>query len=132
MRYYSLKPWRCIAISLECAIYDICTKINKIWHNWLILWSIPRNISWFSLSISITSFMILMEYWSLSSSPLSMSIWYWWIFWKNSSQIPPKEIWIIQKSSLIELLVVKYIEIANLFEPCRSQIIDIWFWIYPF
>jgi hypothetical protein len=48
-----------------------------------------------------------MEYWLLSSSPFSVWIWNWWVLWENSSQVPPEEIWIIQQSSSVELMVME-------------------------
>ena len=97
-----------VAVSLEGTVDDIGSSVHKIWHNWLILRTIPRNISWLSNSVSVASLVILMEDWRLSSSPLSMRIWNWWVLWKNSGQIPPEEIWIVQESSSMELMVVEY------------------------
>lgn len=81
--------------------------IHKIWHNWLVLRSIPRNVSWLSDSVSIDSLVVLMEYWLLSGSPFSVGIWNWWVLWKNSCEVPPEEIWVVQQSSCVELMVVE-------------------------
>jgi len=49
-----------------------------------------------------------MENWSLSDSPFFMGIWDWWVLWKSSSQVPPQEIWVVLKSSLMEPMIVHY------------------------
>jgi hypothetical protein len=48
-----------------------------------------------------------MEDWLLSSSPFSVGIWNWRVLWENSGQIPPEEIWVVQQSSGVELMVVE-------------------------
>jgi len=80
----SLKSSGGVAVSLEGTVSNIGSLIDEVWHDWLILRTIPRNISWLSCSVSVTSFMVLMENWSLSDSPLVVSIWYWWVSWENS------------------------------------------------
>ncbi len=52
--------------------------------------------------------MVLMEDWSLSSAPLAMGIWNWWVAWQNSAHIPPEEVWIVEKSALMEPMVVEH------------------------
>ena len=51
--------------------------------------------------------MVLMEDWSLSSSPFFVSIWNWWVSWKNSGQIPPEEVWVVQQITVEVLVVVE-------------------------
>jgi len=34
-----------VDISLECSIDNICTNIYHIWHNWLVLGTVPRYIT---------------------------------------------------------------------------------------
>mgnify|MGYP000023275364 FL=1 len=95
-----------VAVSLEGTVDNICSGIDKIWHDWLILRTVPWNISWLSNSVSVTGLVVLMEYWGLSSSPLSVGIWNWWVLWENSAEVPPEEIWVVHQSSSVELMVV--------------------------
>ena len=69
---FSLELGGGIAVSLEGTVDDIGSSVHEIWHNWLILRSIPRNVSWLSDSVSVTGLVVLMEYWLLSGSPLSV------------------------------------------------------------
>ena len=95
-----------VAVSLEGTIDDIRASVHKIWHNWLILRAVPWHVSWLSDSVSVASLVVLMEDWGLSGSPLSVSIWNWWVLWENSSNVPPEEIWVIHQSSSVELMIV--------------------------
>ena len=47
-----------------------------------------------------------MEDWSLSSSPLSVSIRNWRVLRESPAKIPPEEVWVVQQSSEVELIVV--------------------------
>ena len=96
-----------VAVSLEGSVDDIGTGIDEIWHNWLILRAVPRNISWLSLPVSVARLVVLMEDWSLSRSPFSMSIWHWWVLWENSAQVPPEHVWVVEEGSSMELVVVE-------------------------
>merc|ERR1719498_673972 len=98
--------WGGRAVSLEGSVDNIGSHIVKVWHDWLVLRSVPRNVSWLSHSVSIASLMVLMEDWSLSSSPLSVGIWHRWVLWENSGQVQPEDIWVVKESSGVELMVV--------------------------
>ena len=105
--YCSLECGGRVAVSLEGSVNNIGTGIDEIWHNWLILRSIPRNVSWLSLPVSVTGLVVLMEDWSLSGSPFSMGIWHWWVLWENSNHVPPEEIWVVEEGSGVELMVIE-------------------------
>ena len=79
----------------------------EIWHDWLVLRSIPRNVSWLSDPVSVTGLVVLMEDWGLSCSPFSVSIWHRWVLWKNSGNVPPEQVWVVQESSIMELVVIE-------------------------
>ena len=48
-----------------------------------------------------------MEDWLLSSSPLSVGVWDRRVLWKNSADVPPEQVWVVQQSSGVELVVVE-------------------------
>ena len=77
------------------------------WHDWLVHGSIPRNVSWLSESVSITSFMVLMVHWLLSISPLSMGIWHWWVLWQDSGKLHPEHVWVVEERSHSVMVVVE-------------------------
>ena len=51
--------------------------------------------------------MVLMEHWLLSRSPLSVGVWHWRVLWKNSADVPPEQVWVVQQGSGVELVVVE-------------------------
>ena len=102
----SLKSSSRVAVSLEGTVRYIGSLIDEIWHNWLVLRTVPWDISWLSHSISVAGLMILMENWSLSDSPFLVSIWDWRVLWQGSCQVPPEEIWVVLESSLMEPMIV--------------------------
>ena len=104
----SLKLWSRVAVSLEGTVDDIGSLVHEVWHDWLVHGSIPWDVSWLSHSVSVTGLVVLMEYWSLSSSPFLVVIWNWRVSWQHSSQIPPEQVWVVQQCSRIEFLIVEY------------------------
>ena len=105
---FSLKLWSRVRVSLESTIDDIRALLDEVWHDWVVHGTIPCNVSWHSHSVPVASTMVLVEDWSLSSSPLSVSIWNWWISWQNTAHIPPEEVWIVEKSALMEPMVIEH------------------------
>ena len=95
-----------VAVSLEGTVDNIGSSIDKVWHNWLILRAVPWNISWLSNPVSVAGLVVLMEDWSLSGSPLSVSIWNRWVLWQDPGEVPPEEVWVVHESSSVELVVV--------------------------
>ena len=51
--------------------------------------------------------MVLMEHWSLSSTPLSVRIWNWWVARQYAANIPPEQVWVVEESTLVESIVVE-------------------------
>ena len=106
MIFCSLECWNSVTVSLEGTVDNICADIVQVWHDWLVLTSIPRDISWLSESVSISGSMVLMVDWSLSCSPFSVSIWKRWVLWKNSGAGPVDQVWIVDKSLGVESIIV--------------------------
>lgn len=91
----SFKLRNCVDVSFESSINNVCTNIYHVRHNWLALSTIPRNIAGLSKSVSVCGLVILMVDWSLSSSPLSMSIRNGRILRKHSGKGPVEQVWIV-------------------------------------
>ena len=82
--------------------------VDEVRHDGLRLRTIPGNVSGLSESVPVYSFVSLMVDGSLSSSPLSVSIRNWGVLGESSAEIPPEEVWVVQQSSEVELIVVGY------------------------
>ena len=52
--------------------------------------------------------MVLMEDWRLSSAPLAVGIWNWWVARQHTANVPPEEVWIVEESTLVEPMVVEH------------------------
>jgi len=100
-----LRSW--VAVSLECSIYHIRANIDHVWHDWLVHRTIPRNISWLSVSVPIGILVVLMEDWGLSCSPFSVGIWKRRVSWQNSCQVPVEQVWVVDHCLRVDWLIVK-------------------------
>ena len=103
----SLKLRSGVAVLLESTIDNIGSLVDEVWHNWLVHWTIPWDISWLSHSVSVACLVVLMEDWVLSDSPFFVSIWNWRVSWKCSSIVPPEQIWVVQHCSRMESIIVE-------------------------
>ena len=102
----SLELGDSVDVSLEGTVDDICACIVQIWHDWLVLTSIPRYISWLSESVSICGSVVLMVHRGLSGSPFSVSIWNGWVLGKNSGACPVDQVWVVHQCLCVEGIVV--------------------------
>ena len=97
-----------VAVSLEGSVDDIGTLVDEVWHDWLAHGTVPVDISWSSHSVSVDDLVVLMMHWSLSSHPLSVGIWGWWVPWEHTAHVPPVEIREVDHGSLLPPLVVEH------------------------
>lgn len=102
----SLELGDSVDVSLKGAVDDICACIVQVWHDWLVLTSIPSDISWFSVSVSVGGSVILMVDGSLSSSPLSVSVRDGWVSGEHSGAGPVDQVWVVDQCLGIEGIVV--------------------------
>lgn len=100
--------WDGVDVSLEGTVDNIGSHIDHVWHDWLVHRTIPRNVSWLSVSVSISGSVILMVDWGLSSSPFSVSIWARWVSWENLGQVPVEQVWIVHERLGVESVVVHH------------------------
>ena len=107
LAFYSLERSSGVAVSLESTVVHVGASVHKVWHDWLVLRTVPRNVSWLSDSVSVAGLVVLMEHWLLSSSPLSVGVWNWRVLWENSADVPPEQVWVVQQGSRVELMVVE-------------------------
>ena len=102
----SLKLRDRVAVSLESTIDDIGSRVHEVWHDWLVLGTVPWHVSGLSHSVPIAGPVVLMVYWVLPNSPLEMGIWNRWVLRKDSSQVPPKQVWVVVQGSLVDEVIV--------------------------
>ena len=105
---HSLELRRRVAVALECSVDDIGALVDEVGHDWLVHGTVPLDVSWSSVSISVDILVVPMIHWVLGRSPLAVRVGHWWVLWESSSQVPPKEIWVVLKSSLVESMIVGY------------------------
>lgn len=105
-RDLSFELWDCVDVSLEGSVDDVGTHIDHVWHDWLIHRTIPRNVSWLSVSVSISGSVVLMVDWGLSSSPLSVSVGKRWVSGKHLGKIPVEQVWVIHKRLGLECVII--------------------------
>lgn len=96
-----------VAVPLEGSVDDIGTLIDEVRHDWLVHGTVPCNVSRHSHSVPVASTVVLVEDWRLSSSPLSVSVWDWWVAWQHTGHVPPEQVWIVKQSSLMESMIVE-------------------------
>ena len=95
-----------VVVSSESSVDNVRSHVHHVWHDRLALRTIPRNVSWLSVPVSVGCLMVLMEDRGLSGSPLSVSIWERWVLWKNLSNGPVKEVWIVNQGLCVEGMVI--------------------------
>lgn len=95
-----------VDISLKCSIDNICANIDHVWHNWLVLGTVPRYITRLSQLVSVGVLVVLMVDGSLSGSPFSVSIWNGWVLWQNPCNVPKEQVWIIHQCLCLHCIVI--------------------------
>lgn len=108
LRIVSLELWWRVALSLESTVGHIGIVVVHEWHNWLRHSTIPLNIAWSSENISPWSLVVLVENWLLASSPFAVSIWHWWVLWKDASKSPFTQVWVVHQSFSVEIVAKEY------------------------
>jgi len=96
-----------VVVSLEGSVDDLRADVDHVGHDRLVLRAVPRHVSWLSVSVSVGRSVVLMEDGSLSGSPLSVCIGDGWVLWKNLSQVPVEEIWIVGERLGVQCVVVQ-------------------------
>jgi len=93
---------------LEGSVDNVGVLIVEEWHDWLVLRSIPRHVSWSSESVPVADSVVLMVDWLLPQSPLLVGSGYWSSSWNDSSQVKPEQVWIVQQRPEGESVVVEH------------------------
>ena len=84
-----------VNIASESSIVDVGAVVVQIWHHWLTHGTIPLDVSWSSVPVSVDILVVLVEDWVLAGSPLAVCIWNWRVLWKNAAHCPVEEVWVV-------------------------------------
>ncbi len=96
----------CVDVSLEGTIDDFCAVVGHVRHDRLVHASIPLNVSWLSVSVSVGGSVVLMVDGGLSCSPFSVSVRERRVLGENSCNVPVEEVWVVDKSLGVECIVI--------------------------
>lgn len=94
-------------ITLECSIVHLGAGVVQEWHHWLVHGTVPLDVSWSSVSVSVHILVVLMEDWLLPGSPLTVGIWDWWVLWKNTGESPVQQVWVVLQGLEMPWMVVE-------------------------
>lgn len=95
-----------VGVASECAVGDIGAEVVHVRHNWLVHGAIPLDEARSAPSVAVDSTMVLMEDRLLGQSPVEMRVRFDRVFSHNAGLNPPEEIWLVQKTLDVELVVV--------------------------
>ena len=97
-----------VVVPLECSVDNLGAHVYHVGHDWLVLRTVPSNISWLSVSVSVGGSVVLMVHRSLSGSPLSVSIGYGWVSWQDLCQVPVEQVWVVDQRLSVESVIVHH------------------------
>ena len=102
----SLQLRSSVDVPLERSVDNLRADIDHVWHDRLVLRTIPRNIPWLSVPVTVGCSVVLMVDGCLSSPPLSVCIGYRWVPWEDLCQVPVEQVWVVNQRLGMEGMVV--------------------------
>ena len=105
-RSRSLELRNSVDVALEGSVVDVGAMIVDVRHGRLVLRTVPLNVAWKSMSVAVDVLVVLMVSWILTHSPFAVSIGNGWILWKDASECPVEQIWVVDKSLGVESVIV--------------------------
>lgn len=87
--------WVGAGVSSPGSVDDISAVVDQEWHDWLVLSTVPRHVSWLPHSVSVSGSVVLVVDWSLSHPPLLVGITCEGDLWQLSSQSEIEEVWVV-------------------------------------
>ena len=95
-----------VDVPLEGSVDDVRANVDHVRHDWLVLSSVPRNVSRLPHSVPVGVLVVLMENGGLSGSPFSVGVWGWWVLGEDSAYIPVKEVRVVNQGFCVNTLIV--------------------------
>lgn len=102
----SLELRNSVDVSLESAVDDFCALIVKERHNWLVHAAVPLHVSRLSVSVPVCGSVVLVVGWSLSCSPLSVSVGHRRVSRQDSGDGPVQQVWVVGQCLCVQGMVV--------------------------
>jgi len=97
-----------VTVALESAIDNVGAVVVHVWHNGLVLRSIPSNIAGLSEPVSIHVLVGHVENRLLSGLPLAVSVGHWGILRQNAGHIPEEKIRVVGQGFCVKRMVVHH------------------------
>lgn len=112
---HNLSAMRCslelrsgVVVPLECSVDNLGAHVDHIGHDGLVLRTVPSNVPWLSVSVSVGGSVVLMVHRGLSGSPLSVCIGYRWVSWQDLCQVPVEQVWVVDQRLGVEGVIVHH------------------------
>jgi hypothetical protein len=97
-----------VVVPLESAVDDLGAHVYHIGHDGLVLRTVPSNVSWLSVSVSVGCSVVLVIDGSLSGSPLSVSVGCGWVPGENLCQVPVEQVRVVDQRLRVERVIVHH------------------------
>ena len=97
-----------VVVPLESAVDDLGAHVYHVWHDGLVLRTVPSNVSWLSVSVSVGRSVVLVIDGSLSGSPLSVSVGDGWVPGQDLCQVPVEQVWVVDQRLCVERVIVHH------------------------
>lgn len=97
-----------VVVPLECSVDNLGAHVYHVGHDGLVLRTVPSNISWLSVSVSVGGSVVLVIHGGLSGSPLSVCIGYGGVSWQDLCQVPVEQVWVVDQRLGVKCVVVHH------------------------
>lgn len=97
-----------VDVALEGAVVNIGAVVVQEGQHGLVHGSVPLNVPWESVSVSVHVLVVLMVDWSLASSPLAVRIGHRWVLGQHAAYRPVEQVWVIDQCLGVERMIVEH------------------------
>lgn len=106
--YCSLELRGGVVVPLECSVDNLGAHVYHVGHDGLVLRTVPSNISWLSVSVSVGRPVVLVIHGGLSGPPLSVCVGYGGVSWQDLCQVPVEQVWVVDQRLRVEGVIVHH------------------------
>lgn len=104
----SLELRASVDVALEGAVVDIGAVVVQEGQDRLVHGTVPLDVPWESVSVSVHVLVVLVIDWVLASSPLAVRIRHRWVLGQHAADCPVEQIWIVDQSLGVECVIVEH------------------------
>ena len=94
-----------VDVALEGTVVDIGAVIVQVWHDWLVLRTVPLNVARLPETVPVDVLVVLVIDRLLSSSPLSVRVGHGRVLGNHAKERPVEQIGVVQQGLHVELVV---------------------------